>query len=106
MEIVLWFRNHEINNYLRALDLINQGKNVIIDIPFYQYQLYLDLYIKKPFVKNIFYNILFVGYKMKFRYTLSNDCMHPSAIKYIEENSELFDYEILSMKECRTTFDK
>ena len=57
MEIVLWFRNHEINNYLRALDLINQGKNVIIDIPFYQYQLYLDLYIKKPFVKNIFYNI-------------------------------------------------
>ena len=51
-------------------------------------------------------NPLFVGYKMKFRYTLSNDCMHPSAIKYIEENSELFDYEVLSMKECRTTFDK
>jgi len=36
LEIVLWFRNHEINNYLRALDLINQGKNVIIDTPFYQ----------------------------------------------------------------------
>lgn len=51
-------------------------------------------------------NPLFVGYKMKFRYTLSNDCMHPSAIKYIEENSELFDYEVLSMKECQTTFDK
>ena len=43
-------------------------------------------------------NPLFIGYKMKFRYTLSTDCMHPSAIKYIEENNELFDYEILSMQ--------
>jgi deoxyadenosine/deoxycytidine kinase len=57
LEIVLWFRNHEISNYIKALELINQGKNVILDTPFYQYQLYLDLYIQEPFVKNIFCTI-------------------------------------------------
>jgi len=42
-------------------------------------------------------NPLFKGYKNKFRYTLSNDCMHSSAIKYIEETNGLFDYEIIKM---------
>jgi len=44
-------------------------------------------------------NPLFKGYKNKFRYTISNDCMHPSAIKYIEETKGLLDYEIIEMKE-------
>lgn len=43
-------------------------------------------------------NPLFKGYKMKFRYTLSNNCMHPSAIKYIEETNGLFDYEIIEIE--------
>jgi len=43
-------------------------------------------------------NPLFKGYNTKFRYTLSSDCMHPSAIKYIEEKNGLFDYEIIEMK--------
>lgn len=42
-------------------------------------------------------NPLFIGYKVKFRYTLSNNFIHPSAIKYIEETNGLFDYEILPM---------
>lgn len=42
-------------------------------------------------------NPLFIGYQMKFRYTLSGDFIHPSAIKYIEETKGLFDYEILRM---------
>ena len=42
-------------------------------------------------------NPLFIGYKVKFRYTLSSNCIHPSAIKYIEETNGLFDYEILPM---------
>jgi len=42
-------------------------------------------------------NPLFKGYDNKFRYTLSNDCMHPSAIKYIQETNGLFDYEIIEM---------
>jgi len=42
-------------------------------------------------------NPLFKGYNNKFRYTLSNDCMHPSAIKYIEENNRIFDYEVIEM---------
>jgi restriction system protein len=42
-------------------------------------------------------NPLFKGYNNKFRYTISNDCMHPSAIKYIEENNGLFDYEVIEM---------
>jgi len=41
-------------------------------------------------------NPLFKGYENKFRYTISNDCMHPSAVKYIEETNGLFDYEIIS----------
>jgi len=39
----------------------------------------------------------FKGYNIKFRYTISSDCMHPSAIKYIEETNGLFDYEIIEM---------
>lgn len=42
-------------------------------------------------------NPLFKGYDNKFRYTLSNDCMHPSAIKYINETNGLFDYEVIGM---------
>ncbi len=42
-------------------------------------------------------NPLFIGYKVKFRYTLSSNCIHSSAIKYIEETKGLFDYEILPM---------
>jgi len=40
----------------------------------------------------------FKGYDNKFRYTISSDCMHPSAVKYIEEMNGLFDYEIIEMK--------
>ena len=43
-------------------------------------------------------NPLFKGYKNKFRYTLSSNCIAPSAIKYIEETNGLFDYEIIEMK--------
>jgi len=43
-------------------------------------------------------NPLFKGYDNKFRYTLSNDCMHLSALKYIEETNGLFDYEVIEMK--------
>jgi len=42
-------------------------------------------------------NPLFKGYKNKFRYTLSSNCMHLSALKYIEETNGLFDYEIIGM---------
>ena len=43
-------------------------------------------------------NPLFKGYDNKFRYTLSNDCMHLSALKYIEETNGLFDYEVIRME--------
>jgi len=43
-------------------------------------------------------NPLFKGYKNKFRYTLSSNCIAPSAIKYIEETNGLFDYEIIEMR--------
>ena len=43
-------------------------------------------------------NPLFKGYKVKFRYTLSNNCIHPSAVNYIKDNNHIFDYEIIEMK--------
>ena len=46
-------------------------------------------------------NPLFIGYKMKFRFTISSNCIHMSAIKYIEENSELFDYEIIPINNLK-----
>ena len=45
-------------------------------------------------------NPLFKGYQNKFRYTLSSDCMHTSAVKYIEETNGLFDYEVIEMGVC------
>ena len=43
-------------------------------------------------------NPLFKNYKIKFRYTLSTNCMHISALRYMDENKALFDYEIIHMK--------
>lgn len=43
-------------------------------------------------------NPLFIGYKTILRYTLSGNFIHPSAIKYIEENSKILDYEVLRME--------
>jgi restriction system protein len=42
-------------------------------------------------------NPLFIGYKIKFRFTLSREVLHKSAYQYIEENNDLFDYEILEI---------
>jgi len=43
-------------------------------------------------------NPLFKNYQIKFRYTLSSNCMHLSALMYMQENKELFDYEVIGMK--------
>lgn len=42
-------------------------------------------------------NPLFQTYRNKIRYTLSGNFIHASAVKYIEEHSEILDYEVLRM---------
>ena len=44
-------------------------------------------------------NPIFQTYKNKIRYTLSGDFIHASAVKYIEEHSEILDYEVVRMEE-------
>jgi len=43
-------------------------------------------------------NPLFGNYKIKFRYTLSCNCLHATALDYIEENKDTVDYEIVNIK--------
>lgn len=49
----IWFRNLHLQNYKNAINNKNLGKNVILDAPFYQNQLYNDLMIKDEFEKQI-----------------------------------------------------
>jgi len=42
-------------------------------------------------------NPLFKKYKIKFRYTLSNNCIDPSTLHYIDKNKEFLEYEIVMM---------
>lgn len=56
LDTIIWFRNHQINNYQKALEL-SKKKTVILDTPFYQNQLYIELYIKNNFQKKILYEL-------------------------------------------------
>ena len=56
-QTILWFRNRQIQNYKKALNLCNKGINVVLDTPFYQNQLYIDLYIPDNFEREILYKM-------------------------------------------------
>lgn len=55
-DTILWFRNHQINNFIKAKEL-SKSKTVILDTPFYQNQLFIELYIQNQFQKDILYKL-------------------------------------------------
>jgi len=56
-ETILFFRNIQIENHLKAIDLSKSNKTVIIDTPFYQNQLFIDLYIDSQFSRDVLYKM-------------------------------------------------
>ena len=57
LETILYFRNIQIENHLKAQEIALNGKTVIIDTPFYQNQLFIDLYITNHFNRDILYKL-------------------------------------------------
>lgn len=101
----VWEHGKEKGRIDRGIDLIVKKKKEIIFIQCKNWKENSSFQIDhkevkasrteaRAFMKD---NPLFKGYEMKFRYTLSNNCMHPSALKYIEETKGLFDYEVVVM---------
>ena len=56
-ETIVWFRNQQIKNYERAMDLKEMGKDAILDTPFYQNQLFVELYVADEFKKRVLYDM-------------------------------------------------
>ena len=52
-ETIIYFRNLQINNYRKALSEVSEEKYVVLDTPFYQNQLYVDLYVEDKFSRKI-----------------------------------------------------
>lgn len=48
-ETILWFRNKQIQDWDYAKSIVNKDNLVIIDSTFYQYQLYIHLYIQDKY---------------------------------------------------------
>lgn len=57
LETILFFRNIQIKNHLEAIELKKNNITSIIETPFYHNQLFVDLYIKDSFTKNILYEM-------------------------------------------------
>ncbi len=55
--VINWFRNHQINNYSKALKLRSEGKRVVLDTPYYNSQLYVELYIKDEEKRKVLYDL-------------------------------------------------
>ena len=56
-ETIIHFRNVQLSNYLRAQSLVKTGKTVILDTPFYNYQLFIDHYVQDKFYRNVLYRM-------------------------------------------------
>ncbi len=56
LDTILWFRNHQIKNFMKAKELAKE-QTVILDTPFYQNQLFVELYIKDEFQKELLYEM-------------------------------------------------
>jgi len=56
-ETIVWFRNHQISNYEKALAIANSGRMVVMDAPFYHNQLFVRLYIRSEFEREILYSL-------------------------------------------------
>lgn len=56
LERIAWFRNKQVKEYLKALELKNQGQVVVIDNFWISYQLYIDA-LAKDFEGEIINNI-------------------------------------------------
>ena len=56
-ETILFFRNIQIENHLKAIELTKENNTVILDTPFYQNQLFIELYIEKQFSRDILYQL-------------------------------------------------
>jgi len=57
IDTILYFRNRQLENHRKALDIAAQGSIVIIDTPFYQHQLFIKLYIANRFTQDILYEM-------------------------------------------------
>jgi deoxyadenosine/deoxycytidine kinase len=56
LDTILWFRNHQIKNFLQAKEL-SKNQTIILDTPFYQNQLFIELYINDKFKKELLYEM-------------------------------------------------
>jgi len=54
-ENLLWFRNLQVNNYIKALK--RRNNITIIDTPFYQYKFYIDFFLDDQFQRNILHKL-------------------------------------------------
>ncbi len=53
-ETILWFRNKQVNDFLTARKLASGSTvPIVIETPYYQNQLFVELYVKDPFKKKI-----------------------------------------------------
>lgn len=57
VDTILYFRNRQLDNHYKALDIATQGKTVVIDTPFYQHQLFIKLYIEKRFTQDVLFQM-------------------------------------------------
>ena len=56
-ETILWFRNKQVNDWITAKKSINENKIIVLDTTFYQYQIYVDHYIKDKYFRDILSNL-------------------------------------------------
>ncbi len=55
-ETILWFRNKQVNDFLAAKKLAsNATVPIIVETPYYQNQLFVELYVKDSFKKQILF---------------------------------------------------
>jgi len=59
-ETIVWFRNRQVEDTKRAIELTSKGLNVVLDSTLYQYQLYIDLYIKDEFYRATLKEMAFI----------------------------------------------
>lgn len=56
-ETIVFFRNIQIDNHLKAIEISKTGKTVIIETPFFHNQIFIDLYVEDQFRRNILYEL-------------------------------------------------
>lgn len=59
LERIVWFRNKQVKEYLRAIELKNAGNIVITDTFWISYQLYIDA-LAKDFEGEVIHDIAFI----------------------------------------------